>query len=191
MLKKIALENISGSPGLIDYWTPTAAELDRNKADILFRRVTISRASAFRNDAAGSSVPCSALPAPACRSESIVAPRRARQVFQRLSRPRNPGAAALLGFGHLAMQDPESAANELERCVKELQFCGAMINGHTRGVYLDERVYDCSGARRSARSPDLHSPLRSGPARAGAGGLRCCAVPPGNGLRGPAPTCCG
>ena len=35
------------------------------------------------------------------------------------------------------MQDAKAAADELERCVKELKFCGAMINGHTNGQYLD------------------------------------------------------
>ena len=46
------------------------------------------------------------------------------------------------GFAHLAMQDPKAAADELERCVRELKFCGAMINGHTNGKYLDDRSYD-------------------------------------------------
>lgn len=46
------------------------------------------------------------------------------------------------GFAHLPMQCPESAANELERCVKELGFCGSMVNGHTNGVYLDHPQYD-------------------------------------------------
>ena len=41
------------------------------------------------------------------------------------------------GFAHLAMQDAKAAADELERCVSELKFCGAMINGHTNGQYLD------------------------------------------------------
>jgi 2,3-dihydroxybenzoate decarboxylase len=41
------------------------------------------------------------------------------------------------GFAHLAMQDAKAAADELERCVKELGFCGAMINNHTNGQYLD------------------------------------------------------
>jgi 2,3-dihydroxybenzoate decarboxylase len=41
------------------------------------------------------------------------------------------------GFAHLPMQDAKAAADELERCVKELKFCGAMINGHTNGQYLD------------------------------------------------------
>jgi 2,3-dihydroxybenzoate decarboxylase len=35
------------------------------------------------------------------------------------------------------MQDPRGAADELERCMRELKFCGAMINGHTHGQYLD------------------------------------------------------
>jgi 2,3-dihydroxybenzoate decarboxylase len=41
------------------------------------------------------------------------------------------------GFAHLAMQDPRAAADELERCIRDLKFCGAMINGHTNGQYLD------------------------------------------------------
>src|SRR5262249_60490887 len=41
------------------------------------------------------------------------------------------------GFGHLAMQDALAAADELERCIRELRFCGVMINGHTNGQYLD------------------------------------------------------
>ena len=35
------------------------------------------------------------------------------------------------------MQDAKAAADELERCVRDLKFCGAMINGHTNGQYLD------------------------------------------------------
>ena len=41
------------------------------------------------------------------------------------------------GFAHLPMQDAKAAADELERCVRQLKFCGAMINGHTNGQYLD------------------------------------------------------
>jgi 2,3-dihydroxybenzoate decarboxylase len=40
------------------------------------------------------------------------------------------------------MQDPKAAADELERGVRELKFCGAMIDGHTNGKYLDDRSYD-------------------------------------------------
>jgi|HubBroStandDraft_6_1064221.scaffolds.fasta_scaffold127483_3 predicted TIM-barrel fold metal-dependent hydrolase len=38
----------------------------------------------------------------------------------------------LRGFAALPMQDPKVAAQELTRCVKELGFCGAMVNGFTQ-----------------------------------------------------------
>lgn len=46
------------------------------------------------------------------------------------------------GFAHLAMQDPNAAADELERCVKQLNMQGGMINGETNGLYLDDPRYD-------------------------------------------------
>jgi 2,3-dihydroxybenzoate decarboxylase len=42
------------------------------------------------------------------------------------------------GFAHLPLQDAAVAATELERCVRELGFKGAMVHGHTSGRYLDE-----------------------------------------------------
>ena len=42
------------------------------------------------------------------------------------------------GFGTLALQDPAGAADELERCVRQLGMKGAIINGHSNGEYLDE-----------------------------------------------------
>ena len=42
------------------------------------------------------------------------------------------------GFGTLALQDPKGAAEELERCVKQLGFKGALLNGHSNGIYLDD-----------------------------------------------------
>jgi 2,3-dihydroxybenzoate decarboxylase len=45
------------------------------------------------------------------------------------------------GFAHLAMQNPREAADELERCIRDLGFQGAMINGQTNGEYLDLDKY--------------------------------------------------
>lgn len=45
-------------------------------------------------------------------------------------------------FAHLPMQDPDAAAKELERCTKELGFVGALVNGQTDGVYLDDPRYE-------------------------------------------------
>ena len=45
------------------------------------------------------------------------------------------------GFAHLALQEPTEAAVELERCARQLGFRGAMINGQTNGLYLDDPRY--------------------------------------------------
>jgi len=51
------------------------------------------------------------------------------------------------GLAALAMQDPDEATRELRRCVKELGFRGALVNGFSQindpnsMVYLDDRRY--------------------------------------------------
>jgi uncharacterized protein len=42
------------------------------------------------------------------------------------------------GFAHLPMNSPEAAADELERSVRDLGFCGGLINGVTEGRFLDD-----------------------------------------------------
>jgi predicted TIM-barrel fold metal-dependent hydrolase len=46
------------------------------------------------------------------------------------------------GFATLPMLSPEACADELRRCVKELGFLGALINGTTDGRFLDHPSYD-------------------------------------------------
>ncbi len=45
-------------------------------------------------------------------------------------------------FATLPMQDPDAAASELRRTVKDLGFVGAMIFGATEGKFLDHPMYD-------------------------------------------------
>lgn len=54
------------------------------------------------------------------------------------------------GFATLPMQDPQAAADELERAVKILGFKGALVNGHTNGAYYDDPAYDIFWARLQA-----------------------------------------
>ena len=42
------------------------------------------------------------------------------------------------GFATLPMADPKAAAEELERCVKELGFCGVLVAGQYQGHFYDE-----------------------------------------------------
>ncbi len=44
----------------------------------------------------------------------------------------------LAGFAALALKDPASAAQELERCVTSLGFKGALVDGTTGGKFLDQ-----------------------------------------------------
>jgi hypothetical protein len=46
------------------------------------------------------------------------------------------------GFAHLPMSAPEAAADELERAVKDLGFRGAMINGLTDDLFLDDPSFE-------------------------------------------------
>ena len=45
------------------------------------------------------------------------------------------------GFATLPMADPKAAAQELERCVKELGFCGVMVAGRYKGRFYNEAEF--------------------------------------------------
>ncbi len=51
-----------------------------------------------------------------------------------------PGRFA--AFATIPTPYPEKAADELERAVKQLGFKGAVVNGHTRGRYLDDASFE-------------------------------------------------
>ena len=45
-------------------------------------------------------------------------------------------------FAHLPLSAPEAAADEIDRCVRELTFRGALINGTTDGRFLDDPRFE-------------------------------------------------
>src|SRR3546814_8206263 len=53
------------------------------------------------------------------------------------------------------MTDPEAAADELERGVRDLGLCGALINGTAGGLFLDDAAF----APLLARAASLDVPL--------------------------------
>jgi predicted TIM-barrel fold metal-dependent hydrolase len=59
------------------------------------------------------------------------------------------------GFAHLPMTNPEAAADELTRTVRDHQFKGAMINGTTSSLFLDDPQF----APLLARAEELNVPL--------------------------------
>ena len=117
-------------------------ELKARLLDILDRRLR-------EMDAHGIEVMLLSLNAPAV--QAIADRNRAGEVARRANDflaeqiRRRPGRFG--GFAALPMQDPELAARELERCVRELDFCGALVNGFSQlsdsvsGVYYDLKAY--------------------------------------------------
>jgi uncharacterized protein len=61
----------------------------------------------------------------------------ARQTNDKLARAIADNPKRFAGFAHLPMREPGAAAEELERTIKELGFCGAMVNGMTNDRFLD------------------------------------------------------
>lgn len=61
----------------------------------------------------------------------------ARDFNDRLARIVAEGGGHYAAFAHLPMNDPDAAADELERCVTDYRFRGALISGDTNGRFLD------------------------------------------------------
>ena len=93
-------------------------------------------------DAAGIDVQVLSLVAPGVdqldAAESIEMARNINNILADAVR-RHPSRFA--GFASLPTPAPDTAADELERMVREHGFKGAVINGHTRGRYLDDEAF--------------------------------------------------
>ena len=141
MVRKIALEEHFLSPGFEDYWRPTVSNVDAEGREQLAGALDRIRGDAPCSHGPGGHRAIRAVHRRAGRAERARrrdgAPRApaSRTIFWRAKSASGPTATS--GFAHLPMQDPLAAAAELERCMRELKFCGAMINGHTNGQYLD------------------------------------------------------
>ncbi len=62
----------------------------------------------------------------------------AQSINERLAEACRAHPDRFAGLATIAPQDPDGAARELERAVKQLGLKGALINSHTRGEFLDE-----------------------------------------------------
>jgi 2,3-dihydroxybenzoate decarboxylase len=88
--------------------------------------------------------------------DGAVAQRKARAVNDFLAGEIQSRPARYGGFAHLAMHDPSEAAEELERCMRDLGFHGALINGQTNGEYLDLDKYSVFWERAAALEAPIY-----------------------------------
>ena len=141
MLRKIALEEHFLCPGFEDYWKTTVGNVESKFfAEIVACLSDFGDRRLQAMDAAGVERSVLSLAGPGVQVErdTATAIRKARAANDFLAREVAKRPARYCGFTHLAMQDAKAAADELERCMRDLGFPGAMINGHTNGQYLDD-----------------------------------------------------
>jgi len=94
-------------------------------------------------DASGVEIMIASLNAPAVQAiwdvkRAIVIAREANDILSR-EIARRPDR--FKGFAALPMQDPEAAAHELTRCVQELGFVGALVNGFSQAGSANSALY--------------------------------------------------
>ena len=179
MVSKIALEEHFLSPSLEEYWWPTVQGVDPKHAKNLLARLTDfaeMRLAAMNEAGIARSVLAIAGPGVQAERDAGTASRRARESNDFLAQEVQKRPDRYSGFAHLAMQDPRGAADEIERCMRELKFCGAMINGHTHGQYLDHPSLHPFWERAEALGAPIYihptDPITPSPALEGVAGLR-------------------
>jgi 2,3-dihydroxybenzoate decarboxylase len=143
-MKKIALEEHFYVDGF-----PHPMKADPGRSDPGFHRYAVERLPEFDElrlgamDQAGIEISVLSHYAPGAHGErdTAAAVKAARRGNDVLASEVSRHPTRYRGFAMLAMHDPKEAADELERAVRQLGFKGALLNGHTHGVYLDDPRY--------------------------------------------------
>lgn len=141
---KIALEEHFMHPDFFDYFGKTAINISPDlfgKAREALLDFGDRRLAGMDSIGVEKSILSLAGPGVQAEKRTATALRLARQVNDFLAAEMAKRPDRYGGFAHLAMQDPAAAADELERCVRDLGMQGAMINGQTGGTYLDDDRY--------------------------------------------------
>jgi len=179
MVRKIALEEHFLSPGFEEYWLPTMGNVDQKAVSGLLARLRDfgdMRIAAMDSGGIARAVLSVSGPGVQAERDAATARRRAAEANDFLAGEVAKRADRYSGFGHLPMQDGVAAADELERCIRDLKFCGAMINGHTNGQYLDHPSLFPFWERAEATGAVVYihptDPVSPSPALAGVEGLR-------------------
>jgi predicted TIM-barrel fold metal-dependent hydrolase len=145
-MRTIAVEEHFASPGFLvgpgqelkaqaSNFGPAAAKLFERLCDIGEKRVA-------EMDEAGIDMQVLSLTSPGTEQlEPGDAMTLAREANEYLSAAVRKSPTRFAGFAALPTGAPDQAADELERAVREYGFKGAIINGHNRGRYLNDRFF--------------------------------------------------
>ncbi|MGH1459128.1 MAG: amidohydrolase family protein [Paracoccaceae bacterium] len=155
---KIALEEHFMHPDFIDYFATTAPNISPalfGKAREALQDFGEQRLAAMDVIGVEKSVLSLAGPGVQAEKRTETAVKLSRKVNDFLAEEMAKRPDRYGGFAHLAVQDPKAAADELERCMRDLGMQGAMINGQTGGTYLDDDRYSVLWER----AADLGAPI--------------------------------
>jgi len=122
------------------YWRPTMNDVPEAICERIHGRLTDFTGERIETmDRAGMTRAVLSVAGPGVQAEPdpAVATRNARAANDFLAEVIAKRPSRYSGLAHVGVQDAKAAADELERCVKQLGFVGVMINGHTNGMYLD------------------------------------------------------
>jgi predicted TIM-barrel fold metal-dependent hydrolase len=145
-MRTITLEEHFATPGFLDGPGRDLREQARqvgSRAERLMRDLCdIGEGRIAQMDAAGIDVQVLSLTSPGVEQlEAAEALALARDANDALADAIAKHPARLSGFAALPISAPAQAAKELERRFNDQAFAGAVINGHQRGRYLDDKFF--------------------------------------------------
>lgn len=129
------------------YWDRTVSEhfAGRNasrSSDLMDRLYDVGTLRLKEMDEAGVDIQVLSHGAPSTqRLDAETGPKVAKQANDNLHATIQANPSRFAGFGALPTANPEASADELERCVTELGFKGAMIHGLTNGRFCDTKEF--------------------------------------------------
>lgn len=143
-MRYVALEEAFSIPGIADpmpqlssWATPYAEQWLRKLPDFTECRLP-------EMDEAGIDIQVLSLTVPELQADIDAGTARdnARRANDYLAQVVSEHPTRFRGFAALPLQDPGAAVAELDRCITELGFCGALVNDHLGGHYLDEPLFE-------------------------------------------------
>ena len=145
-MRTITLEEHFATPGFLDGPGRDLKDQARqvgSRAERLMRDLCdMGEGRIVQMDAAGIDMQVVSLTAPGIEQlEAAKAVALARDTNDALAEAVAKRPTRLSGFAALPIAAPDQAAKELERRFSDQAFAGALINGHQRGRYLDDKFF--------------------------------------------------
>jgi len=159
-MRTITLEEHFATPGFLNgpgrSFVERAARMGDRMAQVLEQARDVGEGRIAEMDAAGIDMQVLSLNSPGVEQlDSGEAAALAREANDFASDAMQRYPSRFAAFAALPLAAPNRAAEELERAVREQGFLGALINGHHRGRYLDDKFF----APLLARAESLDVPI--------------------------------